>query len=470
MTDDELHQTKMESQPGSNNWEWANAEQQARDRLAQNRKMERASEAGPARTSETHMKIFWSWQSDTPGKIGRHLIRDALREAIDQLKQAEDIEEPIRDALHLDHDIQDVTGSPDLARTILDKIDASEVVVADVTAVGEVVASADSEKKLINSNVAIELGYALRARTDQNVILVFNEHYGKHQDLPFDLRHKGGAITFDLRPDAERSQIAEQKKKLKDRFVRALKPFLGHRTVASTPLVETPHTFNRAAYFEVGVGLAPTRGDFRYQISSLCYLRVIPKLAPAMPLELAALKEKVLAAPLLRDGAYQSVLHDINKYGAINCTFDGSRLTASTQLFENGEVWCVSASLIRTERDGIPQRIKLPCLSVSNLEQVYSMVAPSVIEFAGKSLELEPPWFMELGLAGIGGLYLNVGADELNGQKGPVHKGEIVVRTLIEDRDSDALNVLLQSFFSKVYDSVGERRPATPSGPAAARR
>ena len=61
------------------------------------------------------MKIFWSWQSDTPGKTGRFLIRDALAQAIDHLKQAPDIEEPTarecREALHLDHDIQGVTGS-----------------------------------------------------------------------------------------------------------------------------------------------------------------------------------------------------------------------------------------------------------------------------------------------------------------------------------------------------------------------
>src|SRR5437016_3034378 len=106
------------------------------------------------------MKIFWSWQSDTPGKIGRFLIRDALKEAIEQLKQAPDIQEPIRDALHLDHDVKDVAGSPDLVRTILEKIEGSEVVIADVTLVGKVSAFDEfgeslSGKKLINSNVAI---------------------------------------------------------------------------------------------------------------------------------------------------------------------------------------------------------------------------------------------------------------------------------------------------------------------------
>jgi hypothetical protein len=58
------------------------------------------------------------------------------RGAIEKLKQAQDVEEPIRAALHLDQDIQGTTGSPDLARTIFEKIDTSEGVIADVTSIG----------------------------------------------------------------------------------------------------------------------------------------------------------------------------------------------------------------------------------------------------------------------------------------------------------------------------------------------
>ena len=32
------------------------------------------------------MKVFWSWQSDTPGKIGSRFVRDAIKEAIADLK------------------------------------------------------------------------------------------------------------------------------------------------------------------------------------------------------------------------------------------------------------------------------------------------------------------------------------------------------------------------------------------------
>jgi hypothetical protein len=168
------------------------------------------------------MKIFWSWQSDTPGDIGRHFVRDALKDAIARLKQADGIDDAVREALHLDQDIQGKTGAPDLARTILEKIPQAEVVVADVTLVGKT----DDGDRLINSNVAIELGYAFHACTDERTVLVFNKHYGTYEDLPFDLRHKGGAVDFNLKPEASKDEIAAERRLLTDAFVRKLKPFV----------------------------------------------------------------------------------------------------------------------------------------------------------------------------------------------------------------------------------------------------
>jgi hypothetical protein len=85
------------------------------------------------------MKIFWSWQSDTPGNIGRHFVRETLEDAIRQLKEAPEIEEPpareTREDLHLDYDRKNVPGSPDLARLIFDKIEQATVLIADVTPV-----------------------------------------------------------------------------------------------------------------------------------------------------------------------------------------------------------------------------------------------------------------------------------------------------------------------------------------------
>ena len=72
------------------------------------------------------MKVFWSWQADTPGNIGRFFVRDTLAEAIKALKADEEIIEPsereARDAMQA---------------TIFEKIEQAAVFVADVTLVGE---------------------------------------------------------------------------------------------------------------------------------------------------------------------------------------------------------------------------------------------------------------------------------------------------------------------------------------------
>jgi hypothetical protein len=104
----------------------------------------------------------------------------------------------------------------------LEKIEKSEVVVADVTIVGKTL----EDKCLINSNVAIELGYAWRECSDSRVVLVFNRRYGDYDGLPFDLRHKGGAVVFDLKPEASKSEIAAARRLLTDTFVRKLRPFV----------------------------------------------------------------------------------------------------------------------------------------------------------------------------------------------------------------------------------------------------
>lgn len=336
------------------------------------------------------MKIFWSWQSDTPGKTGRFVVRDALKEAVEELKQAPDIEEPTssenREALHLDSDIQGVSGSPDLVRTIFDKIDKADVVVADVTLVGKVVEEIDDvsatlgTKKLINSNVAIELGYALRAIGDRKILLVFNQQYGKHEHLPFDLRHKGGAIVFDLPPDADLKRIREQRKKLKEWFVRALKPIL--LPLPSVPFSETKSTFNKAVYFAEGQVLARAgragrdEVTYTYEADSLCYLRLMPLRSLDNPLRVNVLKQALHGArPLSRNFGAVTV-H--NEFGAIACEPEShppggsALLLASTQLFQNGEIWSLSSALVvRKPEHGEPTGLNYPFLPSLVFEQIY---------------------------------------------------------------------------------------------------
>ncbi len=115
------------------------------------------------------MKIFWSWQSDTPPANGRDLVKAALAEAIEQLAEELDLSEAHRP--ELDHDTKDVPGLAPIADTIFEKIDGAALFVADVTLTG---ATSDGKKKTPNPNVLIELGYALKSLGPERIILVAN--------------------------------------------------------------------------------------------------------------------------------------------------------------------------------------------------------------------------------------------------------------------------------------------------------
>src|SRR5215469_11748515 len=114
------------------------------------------------------MKVFYSWQSDSSAKVGRTFIREALEAAIAGL-ELEDARRP-----EIDQDTKGVLGSPVIADTIFQKIREAKVVVADVTLTGHT----PDGKSLCNSNVAIELGYALGIHGDAILLKVMNSHYG----------------------------------------------------------------------------------------------------------------------------------------------------------------------------------------------------------------------------------------------------------------------------------------------------
>ena len=82
-------------------------------------------------------------------------------------------------------------GTIDIAKVIFDKIEKCDVFIADVTLVGKYKKGKIFNKNIKyipNCNVMLELGYAAAILSWERVILVFNEKYGRPDDLPFDLR------------------------------------------------------------------------------------------------------------------------------------------------------------------------------------------------------------------------------------------------------------------------------------------
>lgn len=147
------------------------------------------------------MKVFWSWQSDTPAKNNQYFVRDAIKLALNKVAEDLEIDEAMRP--EIDHDTKDVPGLVSIVDTIFQKITQSTIFIGDLTFVGQTT----KNKLLPNPNVMIELGHAITSLGPERIILVTNKAYGgRPEDLPFDLRHRRAPITYELGEDASTSE------------------------------------------------------------------------------------------------------------------------------------------------------------------------------------------------------------------------------------------------------------------------
>ena len=116
------------------------------------------------------------------------------------------------DRPEIDHDTRGVPGIPEIATTILEKIERAAVFVADVTPI----AVSAGGKHVANPNVMIELGYAKKAVGTDRIILVWNTALTgtRPEDLPFDLRHRRAPISFALEASATRAELGAARSEL----------------------------------------------------------------------------------------------------------------------------------------------------------------------------------------------------------------------------------------------------------------
>ena len=399
------------------------------------------------------MKIFWSWQSDTPGNIGRHFVREALETALKELNQELTIEES--DRLELDHDRKGVPGSPDLVSTILKKIEESNVFIADVTPVGK---SADNSRALLNPNVAIELGYALAKLGTEGLLMVLNSSFGDRESLPFDLRHKAGPIIFNLGANANR----EERTRVQRTLTQILKSALGDclRQVEDRPSAtheEIPTGFSVAQYFKDGEVLAERDNmgglPLRYQSGPLLYLRVIAK--RVMPRlrdsEIRDLVYGIKLAPLnanTRGGGHWGR----NLYGGI--TYDFTRETnvgqiiTSSQLFPNRELWGIDTTLFDESKQ------YFPCVEFA---KTLDAGLRHYLHFAREKLKIESPIVVEAGISRVDGFKMAMD-NQTYGDR--IYKRDIQSRQTLGSFDDSEVDRVLLAIFEDFFDAVGKRRPA----------
>lgn len=133
---------------------------------------------------KNHYKLFFSWQSDVAES--RKILSLALDVAVEELRS---------DGINLevDHSTLGEVGMPSIDQTILRKIEECDIFLADITPVCNKSVTLGNgvqvTKEFPNSNVLIELGYAMSALGVDYVVLAAHQGKWIPANMPFDINH-----------------------------------------------------------------------------------------------------------------------------------------------------------------------------------------------------------------------------------------------------------------------------------------
>jgi hypothetical protein len=400
--------------------------------------------------------LFYSWQSDTPSKTNRNFIRNALDWAVKRTAKGVDVEE----ALRIDQDTQGVPGNPEIANTILRKIDGCDIFVPDLTFVAK---TADG-KPVPNPNVLIELGYAMKSKGDAQFIFVMNEAFGRAEEgLPFDLQHKRWPLRYTLSEDASPETRRQVREQLAKNFTEAIRTILDSGVLRSEP--ETPPfqevspVWKSSTFLHDGEQLA-SRGTGEKALKIVwhngpqAFLRFIPTttVAERTPFRLQELAEE---GPLIPFGGNPSCYMERNKYGAVVFVLpkeeSPSNTTGFTQVFKSGEIWGVSATLSQMKRDGVS------FIPSTGIEKDFEGGLTNYLRFARYVLALDVPLRFIAGLSDVEGFTMALPQGHFR-FAGQVVEEEVVYKGIVNDH-SASVHELLLPFFQQVWEACGLERP-----------
>lgn len=303
--------------------------------------------------------VFFSWQSDTPGREGRNFLEQALTKALFQLAEDGQLEEAARD-LELDKDTKDVSGSPPIVETIFGKIDRALAVVCDVTFITD----RGDGRMSPNPNVLIEYGWALKSRGHARVITVMNEAFGPASEtsLPFDMRHLRWPIRYSLPSGASSDEKAVALKAVTRSLVQALVPVLGLTEPVAEPVLFEPRPSGSSPGRWQGADeylgfLGASKTLVPAPTSPLIWLWMGPQLAQhriwSMTEVRAAVWNNHVVRPFLAPtGGFDDFRED-GVFGVV-ARIRGSEVGSwSTAAFETGEIWGIDGYRLGSDPEKI---------------------------------------------------------------------------------------------------------------------
>jgi nucleoside phosphorylase len=246
---------------------------------------------------------------------------------------------------------------------------------------------------------------------------------------------------------------------------------------AGSKFVEVSSTFSKGAYFQQGDVLAQVgvpdvdQVSFSFAAGPDGYMRIIPTVRRDRPIPVSTLNARVNQSEMIRNTGHGG-FSTTNPHGAIFYDPSGSHrgglapLRWATQVFQNGELWSLTNTMIVRERGWRPPHWPIPLIPSTAVEESFYRAFHKNVAFAISRLGLTLPCHVELGLLRIRGAYLAIAEDDI---RGPIQFDEAVVRVRLSSADPNAINGALLEFFNELYDKAGYARPENlhgfPPGP-----
>lgn len=352
--------------------------------------------------------------------------------------------------------------------------DSPKIIVAPIAAGDKVVASKKSAtakriKEIYGDAVAVEM---------EGIGFLEGVHIS-HPTKGFVVR----GISDLLSNKAAADKTGSQERAADAASAAAFEMLAGHGDTTATrgssgpKFVAVPSTFSKGAYFRQGEVLAKfgrhdvDQVSFSFAAGPDGYIRIIPTATRDRPIAISTLNAHVGQSEMIRNTGHGGI-STTNPYGAIFYDPAGSyrggpaRLRWATQVFQNGEVWSITDTMIVRERRWRPQYLPLPFIPSTVLEQSFYHALHKNVAFAVRHLALTTPYEVELGLLQIRGACLVVTQHDIRDQ---MQFDEAVVRVRLDSAEPDGINSALLEFFNELYDKTGFARPENlhgfPSGP-----
>lgn len=395
--------------------------------------------------------IFYSWQSDASNKTNRNFIRSALEAAIAKVGRDLDLEDSIR----IDQDTADVPGTPEIANTILAKIEKTFIFLADLT----IIAKTLENKQVPNPNVMLELGYAMKSLGTKKVITVMNEYYGMAKDgIPFDLAHKRWPIRYSLSEDTSPEAKFEIKKKLISDLETAIKAVVATFGASTKEgFIGIPPQWKSSSFLSdnerlaklVPFGETEEASDIIWSNGPQAFLRLIP--AEQLP-EKSSSELEALLRDLPPLGRISSVWSARNKYGAVSfdaiCGVRQENARMISQIFKHGEIWGIDRYCLkeRSARTYIPAGLVI---------EVFINGLRNYLSFYERHFSGKPPVKIIAGLSGVEDYSIAV---DSHSTVGHCVEDEIIFEAILHNFDVDPMEVL-KPFFKSMYEACGIHPP-----------